>query len=57
MPLRNILLFVVVLIVAATMMHPTFASLLAIAIIAGLLALLQWVAREEGERRARGAID
>ncbi len=46
--LRSSWLCVVVLIVAAIMMHPTFASLLAIAIIAGLLLLLRWVARTEG---------
>lgn len=37
-----------VMIVAATMMHPTFASLLAMAIIAGLLFALRWAAHVEG---------
>ena len=37
-----------ILVVAATMMHPTFASLLAIALIAVLLLALRWAARLEG---------
>lgn len=40
-----------VLIVAATMMHPSFASLIAIVIIAALLALLRWTAHVEGARQ------
>lgn len=37
-----------VLVVAATMMHPTFASLLAMGIIAGLLWAVRWAAHIEG---------
>jgi len=37
-----------VMVVAATMMHPTFASLLAMCLIAILLALVRWTAHVEG---------
>ncbi len=37
-----------VMIVAATMMHPSFASLLSIGVIAVLLIILRWVAHIEG---------
>jgi hypothetical protein len=40
-----------VLIVAATMMHPTGASLIAICVIGGLLAILRWVAHIEGRHQ------
>lgn len=41
-----------VLIVAATMMHPSFASLISIVTIAGLLGALRRIAHSEGANRA-----
>ena len=38
-----------ILVVAATMMHPTGASLFAIVIIGVLLTILRWVAHLEGK--------
>jgi hypothetical protein len=42
-------------IVAATMMHPTFASVLSIIAIGALLCVLRWVAHMEG--RAMAVLD
>lgn len=45
-------LCLVIVVLAATMMHPTGASLLSILLIGVLLAAVRWTARREGEARA-----
>ena len=51
----SIWLSFIVLVIAATMMHPTFASLIAIGLIAVALAVLRWVAHVEGRADARNS--
>lgn len=50
-------LMVGVLLPAATMMHPTFASLIAIGVIIVLLFALRWVAHMEGYAAGKAAAE